>query len=260
MDERRAWLAERDAYLATQLQPGEIVVDLSKGSKRVIDRWMVDRSKGQLLVTDRRVVFAQQLQQPPRRGSWVSHSIALSDVTRWRLGQTHDERPILEIEHSAIAVIGHVPEHRFFWFEWGNAERALDRTTTTIRFPNRSDPAFIAIRGRLERDGVPVGEPFVIRPPGTRADRVKGGKLVLVHPRRIGPLRSAWFWLLRLEDPLYHGHVAWRVRLPSWLLLAVPAWFIDPWLVLPAIALAEAAWIAGLQWSHWRNRTPRSAP
>jgi len=40
----------------------------------------------------------------------------------------------------------------------------------------------------------------------------------------------------------------------SWLLLAVPAWFLSPWLALPAVVLAEVAWVAGLQWSRHRDR------
>jgi hypothetical protein len=34
---------------------------------------------------------------------------------------------------------------------------------------------------------------------------------------------------------------------PSWLILAVLAWFIEPWLVLPAIVVAEIGWIVALQ-------------
>jgi hypothetical protein len=259
VDERRTWLADQDAFLDKQLEPGEIVVARSMGcSKHLIDPRMVDpNAKGRPLVTDRRLVFAQRLRQPPHRGEWFPHSIAFSDITSWRLGTTHDERPILQLEHPPISVFFHVPEHRFLSFAWGNAEAALDRTMTTIRFPKRGDPAFVAIRDRLEGDGVPAGEPFVIRPPGTREGRTRGTVVMLQR----ATLRSrARFRLHELEYALYHGHVAWRVRLPSWLLLAVPAWFISLWLVLPAIALAEAVWIAGLQWSHWRNRTPRWAP
>jgi hypothetical protein len=51
------------------------------------------------------------------------------------------------------------------------------------------------------------------------------------------------------------GHIHWWIRIGSWLLLAVPAWFIEPWLVVPAVALVEIAWIAGLQWS-WRINAP----
>lgn len=171
MEYRLARRAEREAFLAGQMEPGEVVVA---------------RSRREPLVTDRRMLFARQLRQPPRSGEWVAHSIAFSEVTHWRSGQTHDERPILELEHPAVAVIGHVPEHRFLWFEWGNAEEAIEQTTTTLRFPDRRDPAFIAIRDRLEREGVPQGKPFAIRPPGTREGRLGGGVLSLKRWGRAG--------------------------------------------------------------------------
>jgi hypothetical protein len=59
-------------------------------------------------------------------------------------------------------------------------------------------------------------------------------------------------------ERLYRGRLSWQVRIPSWLLLAVPAWFIHPWLVVPAILLAELAWIAAMQWSWRRDRDLRA--
>jgi hypothetical protein len=59
-------------------------------------------------------------------------------------------------------------------------------------------------------------------------------------------------------DDLYGGRLAWRVRIPSWLILALPAWFIDPWLVLPAIVLTEVVWIIAMQWS-WRRDQLRAS-
>jgi hypothetical protein len=69
---------------------------------------------------------------------------------------------------------------------------------------------------------------------------------------RTSRLWIARFRLRRLTLRLYRSRVAWRVRLPSWLIVAVPAWFIEPWLVLPAIVLAEVYWIVLLN-AAWRR-------
>lgn len=66
---------------------------------------------------------------------------------------------------------------------------------------------------------------------------------------------SAWirFRLWRLADVLYRGKLAWPVRVLSWLILGIPAWFVSPWLVVPAVIMAELAWIAALQWMWHRG-------
>jgi hypothetical protein len=56
---------------------------------------------------------------------------------------------------------------------------------------------------------------------------------------------------------LYRGRLRWPVRLASWALLGAAAWFVSPWLVLPAIVAAEAVWILALRWS-WRRDQVRS--
>ena len=77
--------------------------------------------------------------------------------------------------------------------------------------------------------------------------------LTLVRPWSWQTLRfRAW----RRRWPRFHGRVRWAIRIPSWLILAVPAWFINPWLVLPAIALVELAWLAFMQWQ-WRREQRR---
>jgi hypothetical protein len=117
------------------------------------------------------------------------------------------------------------------------------------------DPVHLAIREALGRAGVPSGEPFEIRPAGTREERTAGSLEYL-------EVASAWarprHRARRALDALYRGRLSWWVRILSWLLLAVPAWFIHPWLVVPAVLVAELAWIAALQWSWRRTRGLRA--
>jgi hypothetical protein len=235
------WRAERDAFLEAQLEPGESVVA---------------RSRDGPMVTDQRILEARQLSYPPRCHERVSSSLDFDQITGWTLGRRHDHRPLLRLEHLSQVRIERVPEHRFLTFEWGNAERPVARTKTTLEFNKAKDPVLVAICERLERAGVGRGEPFVIRPAGTREERIWGHRVPLT---RISTWQRGGFWLRRTENRLYRGRLAWRVRIPSWLLLAVPAWFIQPWLVVPAIALVEAAWIASLQWSWHRARDRRGS-
>ena len=239
IERRKRWLADRDAFLEAQLDPGEVVVA---------------RSGDHPLVTDRRILMARQLSYPPRRGEWVCSSLAFAEITRWTSGRQHDHRPLLRLEHPPCVRIERVPAHRFLWFEWGNAEGPVTHTTTTFGSGRDTDPVLVAIRERLERANVPLGEPFVIRPAGTRQERVRGSRASF---ERAGPALRARLGLRRAVDRAYRGRLSWRVRIPGWLVLAVPAWFIEPWLVVPAIVLAEVAWIIGLQWSWRRSRDRR---
>jgi hypothetical protein len=194
--------------------------------------------------------MTRQLSYPPRRGEWVCMPLSFAEIAQWASGRQHDDRPLLRLEHPPCMRIEHVPEHRFLWFEWGNAEGPVTYTTTTFEFGRETDPVLVAIREGLERGNVPRGEPFVIRPAGTRQERVRGSRAFF---RRARPGLGARVELQRAADRLYRGRLAWRIRILSWLVLAIPAWFIEPWLVVPALALTEVAWIIGLQW--WSRRS-----
>lgn len=239
IERRKRWLADRDAFLEAELEPGEVVVA---------------RSGDHPLVTDRRILMTRQLSYPLRRGEWVCSPLAFAEIARWTSGRQHDHRPLLRLEHPPRVRIEHVPEHRFLWFEWGNAEGPVTHTMTTFEFGRDTDPVLVAIREGLERASVPRGEPFVIRPAGTRQERMRGSRASL---KRAWPGLRARLGVRKAIDRLYRGRLSWRIRIPSWLLLAVPARFIEPWLVAPAIVLAEAAWIIGLQWSWRRSRDRR---
>lgn len=233
IERRKRWLADRDAFLEAALEPGEVVVV---------------RSGEHPLVTDRRILMTSQRSSPPRRGEWVCSPLAFAEIARWAPGRQHDDRPLLRLEHSPCVRIEQVPEHRFLWFEWGNADGPVTHTTTTFAFGKDTDPVLVAMRRELERLKVPRGEPFVIRPAGTRRERLRGSRSSLkrARPRLRAPLE-----LRKAVDRVYRGRLAWRIRILSWLVLAVPAWFIEPWLAIPAAVIAEFAWIIALQW-RWR--------
>ena len=172
IERRKRWLADRDAFLEAELEPGEVVVA---------------RSGDHPLVTDRRILIARQLSYPPRRGEWVCSPLAFAEIARWTSGRQHDHRPLLRLEHPPRVRIERVPKHRFLWFEWGNAEGPVTHTTTTFEFSRDTDPVLVVIREELERASVPRGEPFVIRPAGTREERMRGSRAPSL---RASPWRS----------------------------------------------------------------------
>jgi hypothetical protein len=112
------------------------------------------------------------------------------EVTAWRRGRTHDERPVIVVEHPAHERLEHVPAHRVLWFEWGNAVGPVMHTSTELRFPSRRDSAFLAVLEGLGRTGAPEGEPFEERPAGTRQERLGEGRGVLA---RRATYRDRWF-------------------------------------------------------------------
>jgi len=202
-------------------------------------------------------LFAWRLNWPPHVGGWTHDALTFTEITRWTLGCEHDGRPLMRLEHPPHRRLEWGPAHRFLWFRWGNRTVEGSHGRTAFSFRNRRDPVLLALSERLSRTDAARGEPFVVRPAGTRKDRMAGAyseyRAVARYSRRRRPTR-------RFMDRLYRGRVAWRIRLPSWTILAVPAWFIEPWLVVPAIAGAELLWIAGLQWSWYQNRSRRAVP
>lgn len=241
MEARQRSLDERDAVLEASLEPGENVLA---------------RRRAHPLMTDRRILDARQLHILPRRGEWVVDPLPFEEITRWTPGERHDHRPIFKLEHRPLTRTDRVPARRFLWFTWGNAVGSVTRTTTTFGFGRRTNPILIAMQSELERRRIPQGPAFVIRPPGTREERTKGSRSMLYRSGGTARIKS-WSW--RVTNVLYRGELAWRVRLLSWLIVGVPAWFVSPWLVLPAIVAVELAWIVGLQWMWRRNRTRRDA-
>jgi len=236
--------AARTTYLLAQLGPNEKVL-----------------AAGQALVTDRRVLFGWQVGPRPRSREWTHDALTFHEITRWTVGQRHDHRPVLRLEHPRHVRLEQVIAHRFLWFRWGNAERGVPHESTTLSFSSRRDSVFRAIKSRLELTNAAQGEPFVETLPGTREERFRGSRGVLYA--EAGPFRSITRLrrqLATLDEHVHHGQITWWIRVGSWLLLAVPAWFIRPWLVVPAILLAEGAWIAGLRWSWHRDRRRVTLP
>lgn len=239
--------AERKAYLLAQLEPSETVVSAGP----------------QALVTDRRVLFAWRLGLPPRPREWTHDALTFGEIIRWTVGQRHDDRPLLRLEHPPHVRIEQVIAHRFLWARWGNAERQVSHEETTLYFSSRRDPVFRAIKQRLELTNATQGEPFVETLAGTREERLGRAAIRGVFYADAGPFRALTHLgrrLATLDEHLHHGQITWWIRVASWLLLAVPSWFIRPWLVLPAILLVEGAWIAGLQWSWHRDRRRVTLP
>jgi hypothetical protein len=232
---------DRDAYLRAQLAPGEEMLAIGP----------------QGLVTPRRILFGWRLKWPPHTGEWTHDELTFQEIARWSEGHRHDERPILRLEHPPHRRLQWVPAHRFLWFQWGNRTGVVEHRTTDVRFRSARSPVYLALRRRLEASRAAVGEPFHESVPGSREERLGRSVGVLHFPTgRIARLRGR---LASLDHDLHHGNIHWWIRVGTWLLLAIPAWFVNPWLVIPAIVCVEIAWIVGLRWSWRRSRSTRLA-
>lgn len=237
----RQWLSDREAYLESSLEPGERVIA---------------RSGSDPLVTDRRILTVRQLWDPSGGRNLVLDPVAFDQIVGWSRGERHDGRPLLRLTHHPLTRITSVPARRFLWWTWGNALGPVVETTTTLAFGRRTNPIFRAIGAELDRRNVPEGPSFVIRPAGTRAQRVKGSRGSLGGYRRYGRIGR-----LRHRATLFFfpGGLAWPLRLFSWIVAAALAWRASPWLVLPAIVASELVWLVVMRWSSPRRGTARTA-
>jgi len=237
---------QRDAYLRAQIEPGETVLAAGR----------------QALVTDRRILFGGRLDWPPHAGEWTHDALAFQEIIGWSQGRRHDDRPLLRLEHPPHRRLEWGPAHRFLWFRWGNATVEVSHRETTFSFASRRDPIFRAMKQRLELAGLSQKESFVEDLPGTREERLARRVTVGVfelHTGPMGALQRLRGRLARVDEELHHGQITWWIRVGSWALLAVPAWFLSPWLALPAVVLVEIAWVAGLRWSWHRDRRRHAA-
>ena len=237
----RRYLESRDKALRSQLEPGETVVAAGPHA----------------LVTERRVIFTAVFLGERVGGSRdVRDSLGFDEITRWAVGRRHDHRPVLRLEHAPTRASSGSPRIACSGFAGGTPRdrssigRPRWRSTGTAT-PN-SGPSWTGSEPMASRRASRS-----IRLPGTREERraehVTQG---IVYAGPAGWLHNPGARLRALEGELYGGNnLAWRVRLISWLILAIPAWFLSPWLVLPAIALAELIWIVGLRWSARRDRS-----
>ncbi|HEX6580379.1 MAG TPA: hypothetical protein VF195_05870 [Actinomycetota bacterium] len=237
----RQWLSDRDAFLESSLEPGERVIA---------------RSGAHPLVTDRRILTARQLRDPSRGRTWVLDPVAFDQIVGWSEGVHHDGRPILRFTHHPLTRITWVPARRFLWWTWDDAVGPVEETTTTLSFGGRTNPVLRAIVAELDRRTVPQGPSFVIRPAGTRSQRLKESRRPLEVQTRAGRISHV---LRRATLSIYPGKLAWPIRASSWIVVAALAWLASPWLVLPAIIASELVWIVVMRWSSPGRRTIRAA-
>ena len=231
-ERRQRQQADRNSFLMSRLLSDERVLALSGRHP---------------LVTNRRILDARQIPVRPRGGEWVLEPLDFDRVTGWALGHIHDHRPVLRLRHEPVARVRHVPARRFLWYAWGNAYGPIEFTSTDLQFGRARNPVLIAIIAELERLGVPREAPFEVYRAGTREERVSRTTFA---PTRQTPWKKLRRRLEVSLEALYAGsQLSWEVRLGSWLVLATLAWFVDPWLVGPAILLAEGLWIAFFHWT-----------
>ena len=232
---------ERDAFVGSSIEPGEQVVL---------------QIRNHPLVTDRRIIDAKPLHRPPGRDGWVLDAVLFSEpaarrqgahrrspVDRARAPSAHDDRPGARTPIPLVHV--------------GERGRTGDSHEDDLRIRQGDEP-----RVRRDHHGArsPEGSSgFRVRdrPAGTRAERLREGQSPLREHRRawIGDWIRFRTW--HVADVVYRGRLAWPIRVVSWLLVGVPAWFVSPWLVVPAIICTELAWIVFMQVMWLRSQARR---
>ncbi len=158
MELRRRREAERDAYLLAQLEASETVV----------------ASGPQALVTNARILIAWGLLGTRPDALWTHDALTFEEIERWSIGRMHDHRPLLRVEHPPHGRIAGVPAHPVLGFRPEDIERETPHRDTTFSFRSDRDPVFRAICQRLGKLDLPQGDPFVVVPPGTREQRMRG--------------------------------------------------------------------------------------
>jgi hypothetical protein len=240
--------AQRDTYLRALMETGETELAIGR----------------QGLVTDRRILLTWDLHAPPHEGERAYDAISFREVTMWAIGSRHDERPVLLLRHPPHPRLEWTPAHHVLWMRWGNTTATVTHTETTLEFGRKRHPMMHLIVSRLERTQAVEGDPFIVLRPGVRAavrgPRVTQGVLLISESRTKRLAQGVRGRLARLDDRLHNGQIAWPIRVGSWLIVAVPAWFIRPWLAVVAIAAVEVSWVVGLQWSARRDRRRGRAP
>jgi hypothetical protein len=135
---------EREGYLRALLEAGEEVLALGP----------------QGLITARRLLFAWRLRWPPHAGEWTHDEVTCDELTRWSEGRSHDQRPILRLEHPVHRRLGSVPGHRFLWFAGGGGPARSRSERRSFRVGSARAPLYLGLLGRLHASDVAVGELF----------------------------------------------------------------------------------------------------
>jgi hypothetical protein len=199
---------------------------------------------GASMVTDRRFAVAP----PGRREPPSIESYLFDQIDAWHLGWMHDERPFVVLRHPPRIRVEWGPAHRFLWFTWGNATAPIPRVETRVPFPRKRDPVFLALVDELRGHGIAEEPTRIERPAGTRAERV-GGSVNMYRLVRYPRLHALRRGRREVANTLYSGLLAWKLRLFCWLVVGGLAALVSPWVVVPALALTEMAWMVTMQLS-----------
>jgi hypothetical protein len=99
------------------------------------------------------VVTGSHLHWASWGGAFHLTSLPLSTVTGVR-EQAARHRCLLTMEHAPLERVHHVPAHRMLVFSWGNANEVAWLSRTVLRFSRRETEAVVALRTRLEAQGL----------------------------------------------------------------------------------------------------------
>ena len=173
---REAFFCDRLARVEAELEPGE--------------RILADRHH-RFVVSDRRCFLVRSRTNVGDR-TWEFDGARFDEVVEWCEGRTHDERPIIRMDHSPHPRRVVVPQHRLLWFRWGNREAVVPTATTEVRCSSRRDPTYRALLAGLRAADAPQGPSFQKRPKGTREERTRASIGLLT--RRVSTARLGWMF------------------------------------------------------------------
>ena len=152
------------------------------------ERILADRHH-RFVVSDRRCFLVRSRTDVGDR-TWELDGVRFDEVVEWREGRTHDERPIIRMDHPPHPRRVVVPRHRLLWFRWGNREAVVPTTTTEVRCSSRRDPTYRALLDGLRATDAPQGPWFQEWPEGTREERTRASTGLLT--RRVYTARLGW--------------------------------------------------------------------
>jgi len=111
------------------------------------------------------------------------HETPTAAIRAWRVAWSHDGRPTIVLDHDPLPRRQRGRPRTVLWFHLRGRQRVVQRTTTTICYRGRRDPAYRATLAWLERLAIPRGADEQQVLAGTRDERLGSSVSPLLQAR-----------------------------------------------------------------------------
>ena len=119
----------------------------------------------------------------PRRVPTTPHETPAAAIRGWHVTWSHDGRPTIVLDHDPLPRRVRSRSRTILWLHLGGRPRVVQRTTTSIRYRGRRDPAYRATVAWLEQLAIPRGADERQMPAGTRDERLGSSVSPLLQAR-----------------------------------------------------------------------------